>query len=214
MKLALFPPPPPPPIDRVLIGARAYESSHVQVFEHGNYTVVLADRPSEIPEALNRVPEEKRPKIRPKLFEFYEREFPDHTLALCCFDSRTSFNAEPMTLWYKPSDEGKVVWPALDSHTGNPPDIFGMVDTDHVLIAGADNIDPTNLEGGTGVAKDMPDFDSCGPWAAEFLPKKIIGRRFRGQMANGDFALNIDDLIRGDMGAIVRQRVPSVAAVV
>lgn len=209
MKRTLFPPPPRRAILRgnPIIGARA---SGVQVFDHGSYTVVLADRPSEIPSALGRVPEEKRPTIRPKLFDFYEREFPDYTLALCCFDGRV--RAEPMTLWYKPRNPGQVMWPALDSHTGNPPDIRAFVDTDHVLIAGADNLAPSPNDG-AGFARPRPDLSSCGPWVDEFLPSKIVGRRFAGQMANGDFALNIDDLLVGNMGAIIRQSVPSLAAV-
>ncbi|CAK7281408.1 polymorphic toxin type 28 domain-containing protein [Streptomyces sp. RM1] len=58
----------------------------VRVFEHDVYTVLLADDPALIHTALHRVPWKRRPRIEPDLLAFYAEHFPDHAIALCCFD--------------------------------------------------------------------------------------------------------------------------------
>ncbi|MGH3648095.1 MAG: hypothetical protein ACRDTM_13085, partial [Micromonosporaceae bacterium] len=72
----------------------------VTVFEHDIYTVVLASDPTQIPGALSRVPERKRPALNPELFDFYAKVFPQHSIALCCFDNADAQQASPLLIWY------------------------------------------------------------------------------------------------------------------
>src|SRR2546422_68401 len=74
----------------------------VEVFDHGVYTVVLAADPRDIPAALERVPDLKRPSLSPDLFDFYAETFPDYPVALCCFDNADARRAAPLLMWYRP----------------------------------------------------------------------------------------------------------------
>lgn len=187
--------------DRMLIGAKA-EPPAVRVFEHDIYTVVLSERPSLIPGALARVPEDKRPNANPPLFDFYEREFPGWTVAVCCFNNREARQAAPLMMWYRPMNEVELHWPTLDSHSGGVPDIRGNVSVDHWLITGSDN-----FEGGKGVAVDYSG--GCGSDPRSFLPTRVIGTRINRNMSNGDFVIDTEAVAKGNIGAMVRQPVPS-----
>lgn len=92
----------------------------VRVFEHDVYTVLLADDPTLIHTALHRVPWKRRPRIEPELLVFYAEHFPDHAIALCCFDNADARQAKPLLVWYHPNDPDQLTVPALDSHTGGP----------------------------------------------------------------------------------------------
>ena len=110
------------------------DGGRVEVFEHDIYTVVLADRATDIPRALERVPERKRPEVSRELLEFYGDCFPRHPVALCCFDNTEAMQAKPLMLWYQPLDEDRLVLPAIDCHTGEAPDLEARVYTDHTVI--------------------------------------------------------------------------------
>ncbi|MFJ6674897.1 hypothetical protein ACIQMJ_27670 [Actinosynnema sp. NPDC091369] len=58
----------------------------VEVFAHDIYTVVLASDPTRIPQALEQVPPNRRPRVAAELFRFYGDVFPGHTIVLCCFE--------------------------------------------------------------------------------------------------------------------------------
>lgn len=68
--------------------------ARVEVFEHDIYTVVLAERATDIPRALERVPERKRPMVSLELLQFYADCFPRHPVALCCFDNTEAMQAK------------------------------------------------------------------------------------------------------------------------
>ena len=113
-------------------------SAAVEVFEAaGIYTVVLAQDARDIPQALNQVPKEKRPKLNPELFEAYAKWYPNWTFALCCFNNEEAKDALPMLWWYEPSNPDKLFIPALDCHTGNVPTLNTSVLVDHSLAAGS-----------------------------------------------------------------------------
>jgi hypothetical protein len=113
-------------------------SRAVQIFEAaGIYTVVLADDARAIPEALDRVPKEKRPALNPELFEAYAEWYPDWTIALCCFNNEEAQEALPMLWWYEPMFPEQLFLPALDCHTGDVPDLTTNVAVDHTLAVGS-----------------------------------------------------------------------------
>lgn len=131
----------PPPMKAQSYGRSAFmmpQSAAVEVFEAaGIYTVVLAQDARLIPDALNQVPIEKRPKLNPKLFEAYAKWYPDWTFALCCFNNKEAKDALPMLWWYEPMNPEKLFMPALDCHTGNIPTLNTSVLVDHSLAVGS-----------------------------------------------------------------------------
>jgi hypothetical protein len=175
------------------------DGGRVEVFEHDIYTVVLAERATDIPRALERVPERKRPAVSRELLAFYADCFPRHPVALCCFDNTEAMQAKPLMLWYRPLEEERLVLPAIDCHTGAVPDLGASVPTDHTVIFATDRaID------GWG---EPVSYSQAGQMRHElraFLPDHVLGVHFTETLPNGDFAIAHDDLMRGDLGRIER----------
>lgn len=172
----------------------------VEVFEHDIYTVVLASDPTQITAALAGVPVHKRPAVNPELFEFYREVFPDHSVALCCFDNAEAQRANPLLIWYKPTEPERIVLPALDCHTGAVPDLDAVVHCDHWLLFGSDEAPQgwgTPVTYPVGMRRKL----------RAFLPDPVIGVEVSGELLpNGDFAIAYDDLCRGDLTKIERIR--------
>jgi len=62
----------------------AGNSKMAQVFDVGSYTVILASNAAQIPEALTRVPEYKRPKVSTRFLIQFGMMYPRQPIALCC----------------------------------------------------------------------------------------------------------------------------------
>ncbi|MCX0269620.1 hypothetical protein NLM24_02600 [Nocardia zapadnayensis] len=176
----------------------------VSIFEHDVYTVLLAASPQRIPEVLDRVPRRRRPALRSELFTFYAEHFPDHTIALCCFDNAEAEQAKPLMLWYKPADPDLFVAPALDSHTGGAPRPGDPVPVDHWILFGSDEAPP-----GWGRRVDYPAGMSPRGLRS-YLPDTVIGRYYgEGRMLpNGDFAIDHSDLFLDDPEDRIRRIQP------
>ncbi|MET7766720.1 hypothetical protein ABZS71_33820 [Streptomyces sp. NPDC005393] len=110
----------------------------VEVFDHDIYTVLLAADATLIPSALTRVPPRKRPRLDMRLLEFYADRYPCHTIAVCCFDNADARCAKPLLMWYEPLEPDRLTVPALDCHTGGPPDPDADVPVDHWVLFGTD----------------------------------------------------------------------------
>ena len=184
----------------------AVAAGAVEVFDHDIYTVVLAADPRDIPAALGRVPENKRPRLAPELFDFYADTFPLYPVALCCFDNADARRAAPLLMWYQPIYTGRLTAPALDSHSGAAPDPQGWVRPDHWVIVGLDDA-PGEWGAPVRYRRDP------GP-LAPFLPRRVIGQEVSlGHLRNGDFAIALDDARAGRIDRLVRlttdgQRIP------
>jgi transposase len=173
--------------------------ARVEVFEHDIYTIVLAQSAAHIPQALARVPPHKRPALNPQLFAFNTDLFPQHTIALCCFDNALAAQAKPL-LWYEPADRDRLVLPAIDCHTGAVPDLRALVEPDHWVIFGSDHA-PDGWGQPVTYGKD------ARRQLREFLPTRVTGAYFAGTpLPNGDFAITHDDLLRGNLDRIERIR--------
>ncbi|WP_418957883.1 hypothetical protein [Streptomyces tritici] len=173
------------------------EPPAVHVFEHDVYTVVLAQDPTLVPAALAQVPFHKRPVLSPELFAFYAEHYPDHAIAVCCFDNAQARHAKPLLVWYEPLDADELWLPALDCHTGSAPDLDARVPTDHWLLFGSDE---APADWGVPV--------SYGPklrHALErYLPGRVVGTYCDEPLPNGDFVLRHDDLLAGRLDAVRR----------
>jgi hypothetical protein len=171
----------------------------VEVFEHDIYTVVLAERATDILRALTRVPERKRPMVSRELLTFYADCFPRHPVALCCFDNTEVTQAKPLMLWYQPLDEDRLVLPAIDCHTGAAPDLAADVPADHTVIFATDRAtegwgEPVHYSQGGQMRDEL----------RAFLPSHVLGERFTDTLPNGDFVITHEDLMRGDLARIER----------
>lgn len=183
------------------------------VFEKGNYHVVLAQNAMDIPAALNRVPEERRPEITDRtraIYMQYDEWFPGWQYALCCFNNSELREADPLLWWYKPMYPRYLHMPALDAHDGNPPDIHTTVLADHWVIVGSDRM-KEDLGSPVQYQDEIPDSMST------YLPKRVYGMRMSGEYPNGDFAFPISQLVEGFRNAPFRftpasWREPQIAA--
>jgi hypothetical protein len=172
------------------------QAASVQVFEHDVYTVVLAEDPRLIPAALSRVPSHRRPSIADELFGFYADRFPQHTVALCCFDNADAQRAKPLVFRYPVPDPEVIVLPTVDAHTGGAPELGALVPVDHWLIFGSDEA-PDGW--GTPVTHPPADDD-----LAAYRPDRVTGFPLTGRMPNGDTAIAVSDLHEGRLDKAYR----------
>jgi hypothetical protein len=119
--------------DDSLVGAASMNFG-AQVVEVGSYTIVLAERLSQVREALERVPENKRPEFSSEFLVGYGKLYPDHRFVICCWEGE--LKAEPVMLWFVPRDE-RLFIPTMDAHDGGAPKP-GWVSTDHAIIVGVE----------------------------------------------------------------------------
>ncbi|MFF4960657.1 hypothetical protein [Streptomyces sp. NPDC001222] len=177
------------------------EPEPVQIFDHDVYTVLLAADPTAIPAALRQVPPHRRPDLNPELLRFYADHFPDHTVAVCCFDNADAQRAKPLLLWYQPLDPDRLTLPALDSHTGAAPDLGTVVPVDHWVLVSTDQ-----APAGWGEPVDYPR--DMRHSLRTFLPDAVMGRHYGREQAlrNGDFTISHHDLLAGDLDRIRRLR--------
>jgi hypothetical protein len=106
-----------------------------QIFDVGSYTVILAEKASQIPAALKQVPEDKRPKISYSLLNYFNKQYPDVPIAVCCWSG--TVNAEPLLWWYEPKNKDVLFVPAMDSHDGKALDFTSLVKRNHVISTGS-----------------------------------------------------------------------------
>ncbi|MFE6888921.1 hypothetical protein [Streptomyces sp. NPDC057694] len=177
------------------------EPQAVRVFEHDVYTVLLADDPTAVPGALGQVPPHRRPRLDPDLLRFYADHFPDHTIALCCFDNADAQRAKPLLLWYSPLDPDRLTVPALDSHTGGAPDLDAAVPVDHWVLYSTDEAPP---DWGAPVGHPA----TMRHRLRAFLPTRVAGRHYGDGQAlpNGDFSLTHHALLSGNLDHVERRQ--------
>ncbi|MEO3782855.1 hypothetical protein ABGB12_05990 [Actinocorallia sp. B10E7] len=185
------------PAGRAMSWMGAGEPGGVEVFHHDIYTVVLAENASRVAAALDRVEPSRRPTLNQALFDFYTEAFPEHAVALCCFDNAEAAAAKPLLLWYQPLADDRLVLPAIDCHTGDVPDLDAVVPTDHWVLFASDEADEEWGEPVTYRGRIRRELRA-------FLPPRVMGRYFHEPLPNGDFAIGHEDLLRGDLDRIER----------
>lgn len=185
---------PPVPVKRHFTEDRAvtFDTSFV-VFDYDIYTIVLASDANAIPKALNQVKPEKRPPLNNEIFQSYAKWYPKWTFALCCFNNKDMQKAKPLMWWYKPQDQTRLFFPALDAHNGKSPVLTERVLVDHILLASCQNIDPT--------AATVVYRDPLSPELKQLLPQKVLGSVLYGTLPNGDFYASIEGLRSGSLSA-------------
>ncbi len=185
-----------PPVSRggdFMIGSASLGCDSVQVFDSGQYTIVLADNAEDIHGALSRVPEDKRPEIKKSLLQFCQETYPvGYKFFLACFNNRSLREPAPIGYWYVPTTEHSDYFmiPAVDSHTGEAPDLFASVHVDHYVFLSTDKMtDGVRVHYSDDISNDV----------ARFLPTRIVGREYYGSLPNGDFRFPVDLVNKGHM---------------
>lgn len=188
---------PGPPPDLASLGAvpGAAPAPVVHVFQKGIYTVVLSNRWDLAHAALAQVPARQRPAISAELLRFYGERFPGWHLALCCFDNREVATSTPLLWWYEPLFPRTLMAPAIDAHTGAPPDLAADVRRDHRVVFGA-------IESADGESADRPGQPRGIPFrrdrypddVAELMPARAHLHGAHGSEPNGDFLLDVASL--------------------
>ena len=166
-------------------GAPASLDSLAEVFDVGSYTVVLAERPGQVAEALERVPANKRPTINNQVLASYNKNYPGWPLAVCCWSGETQ--AEPILLWYEPKVPTYLFAPALDAHDGEAPKQVDVT-VDHIVAFGS----TLRATGNTLIQYS----DLLLPQdVAALLPFRAVGERIRRKsLPNGDFWYPVTNL--------------------
>ncbi|MFE1921190.1 hypothetical protein ACFW91_01305 [Streptomyces asoensis] len=177
------------------------EPQSVKVFDHDVYTVLLAADPTAVTGALRQVPPHRRPDLDPDLLRFYADHFPDHTIALCCFDNADAQDAKPLLLWYSPLDPDRLTLPTLDSHTGAAPDLDAAASVDHWVLFSTDQAPE-----GWGEPVDYPG--NMRHSLRAFLPATVMGDYYGDEqkLLNGDFTISHQDLLAGDLDRVERRQ--------
>ncbi len=172
----------------------------VHVFDHDIYTIVLAKHASDIPQALSRVPVDRRPELNREIFEYYTQRFPGYQYALCCFNNKEAQQAAPMFWWYTPKNNNFLELPGIDAHDGSPPKEGAMVHVNSWVFMSSHRLRDNAINARRVSYTFLPDN------LKDFLPKNIVGKRFSGAMKNGDYLMPLDTgpSIDLDAGRIVR----------
>jgi hypothetical protein len=165
------------------------------VFNSDIYTIVLAQNAKDIPAALSRVPVSRRPHMNKEIFDAYAKWYPGWTFALCCFNNKEASKAKPMLWWYEPNDKTTLFFPALDAHNGKAPVLNSQVGVEHDLIFSAEGL-PKEITTHEVHYRNFPGGRTPDSLTG-LLPKKIMGERFRGNMPQGDFSVNLSTLRSG-----------------
>lgn len=171
------------------------QSRAVQIFEAaGIYTVVLAQDARAIPDALDQVPPEKRPKLNPRLFDAYAKWYPNWTIALCCFNNDDLQEALPMLWWYEPMFPERLFLPALDCHTGRIPSLYSKVRVDHTIAVSSSFRENNNQGSYRPVYYSHNDLSND---LQSYILSQVMGEELKQKMRNGDFICQIDEVRKG-----------------
>lgn len=180
-----------------LLGSKGFSYSRgggtldVEIFELDIYTVVLAQNARLIPDVIGDVPEAKRPPLKPSTFTAYDVWYPDWPVAVCCFNNEEAALASPIMPWYKPLRPEFLFAPAIDSHTGDVPNLNAQVEVDHTLVVGIDGAPE-------GKGQRVNYQDQIPAHIRPYVPNRVIGARVHTWMPNGDFVFRMDQVEKGD----------------
>lgn len=151
----------------------------IKVFQTQGYTVALAQRASQLAEAIEALPPNIRPVLNRDIAQAYSKWYSDWPIAVCAWDGR--IKALPLFWWYEPLDPKVLFLPALDAHNGKVPDPKTDAKRDHVLLIGS-TIHPFGVPN--------PSKETLGG----FLPPQIWGQSVEGMDFNGDYTVSVEPL--------------------
>lgn len=163
----------------------------VQVLEYDIYTIVIAERASDIPQAVQQVPANKRPPLSQEVFDSLDKGYAS-PIAVCCFDPTAAGDAAPVGFLYTPFRPDFMFLYTLDGHDGKAPDLNARITLDHTLFVGSHT---HGMMSGIG---SVIDYTEPVPRDLEgILLGRAMGCRVTDTYLNGDFVFRTEDVRKG-----------------
>ncbi|MBY0359633.1 MAG: hypothetical protein K2W82_16630 [Candidatus Obscuribacterales bacterium] len=166
-------------------------SKGVEVIEYDVYTVLLADHPTFIPEAVAQLPANKRPPLNAALFEALGRYY-DSPIAVCCFDPEKAGEAAPVGFHYVPFDPEHLFLYTLDGHDGELPNLNAPVKLDHTLFVGS-----CNRVQRSGAYVSVGYDESRSGAMGSLLLDSVMGTEVNREYLNGDVVFDLKEVRQG-----------------
>lgn len=166
--------------------------SELRVEDYGDYTVVLAQYPSDILAALEQVPAHRRPKRTSKLEElvdWYRVNYPDYVFALACF-AEGATPRHPIVVEYVPDSDDLLFIPGLDCHTGEIPQVGQMMQRDFRVAFGSE-LHPQ---------KEQITYSDDQARGAYWAPNSVVGFYDNDQGPNKDYIVPLVSIEEGLTG--------------
>ena len=118
--------------------SRSLEPSDNFVVQMGVYHIALLNQLNSmaVQESLHEIPKEKRPEIPESFLEFYQKQFPNFPLILCCFNNQDALDASPIMVHFEPKHKDVFMFNTLDSH-GDLPEIGKEITFHQTIITGS-----------------------------------------------------------------------------
>jgi hypothetical protein len=155
------------------------------------YDIVLAERATDIPDALSQIDATKRPEVNKSVFDAMSKYY-DCPVAVCCFNSGQSATAKPIAFAFEPRYEDRLTIYTLDGHDGAAPDLSKTVALDHTIFVGSYL---TNVDHGVKVQYSDSVADDLRP----YLLPSVLGTDINEPMLNGDFCFAVEDVRKGHL---------------
>lgn len=179
-------------------------SAGTRVVERGDYSVVVAERPTAIHEVIDRVRTNRRPNLdgTSELFKFIEKSAPGATLILACYNG--SVKARTFMVKFEPRYPGLLIAPGLDQHGPGAPQLEQLVHRDHWLLCGSPHLKDI-------VGKRIYYDNRVRHDLRPILPSRMVAKRMLSRTKNGDFIVNRQRLLEGSSDLPIQFGLPSLS---
>lgn len=193
------------PVTRGLLGATRGIAKGVQIVSYGAYEIVLASSVQDIPEALAGVSADKRPRLNPRIVDWFAANRKGFSFMLACFNNELEVANHPILLRYQPSNPGRIFVPGLESHDGSPRG-FGERDAHHprdIKVVFGSLLDDTSV----GWYPQVSYSDNLRELKS-VLPARVVGFHDQDFGINDDYWAPIEAVRRHDTGWNMFQQMP------
>jgi hypothetical protein len=181
--------------------AAATYDDDIHVFDSGSYTIALAQKASFLKDALQQVPDARRPKISASFIIALGQLYPNWPIAVCCFQGG-DVAPEPLFWWYESRFPDTLFAPAIDAHDGNPPDLTATIERDHVVAFGS------RFAGGNRDRELEADIARIVPAEHRWMfSPNVTGDVIQHETRNGDFACSAKALRERESASTARTTV-------
>lgn len=165
------------------------------IVAHGDYQVVIADRPTAALNVIDGVSDDKRPDLKSETLKKLEAWYPGWALVIACINADKAVDADPFALVFPTRHPDLIYLPTLDDHTGQGPDLAARVDLSHRYAVGS--VDTPSGKGHSVYYSD--DYPEA---VMRQLPRRVLGGNFHKQITNGDFYFYRKDVEAGTLNAV------------
>ena len=170
------------------------------VVHYGAYEIVLASSAKDVPSALERISPAKRPVINDELLAWFDKQRPNYSFALPCFNNDVEQVQHPILIKYVPTDPTKIFVPGLESHSGRPPVIGGRDHPRDFKVVFGSRLATTYSGRVPGHSlNDMRTVtyrDDLGE-LRDLLPSQVVGFRDNNVGTNSDYWASAQDVRDG-----------------